>query len=163
MTIPEYITATDVQNRVTSDVYARWFARTTNGTVDTDFLALCITDACSQWNIWMGDTLPGDWTANGHAVDSLVKRRIVGLVLYFAAEAQPRGTAQDQGANPFQRMHDAAKELADQLRKGHEARLITAAVVQPKPQATLATVDNTDTSAASPYVRVADGAVTSGF
>lgn len=164
MTIPNYITRTDVSGRVTSDVYNRWFAKTTSGTPDTTFLDLCIDDACSQWQLWMGDALPGDWS-DGGTVENLVKRRLVGLVLYFAAEAQPRGAAEPV-ANPFQTQFESAEKLADQLRKGREAKLITSAVTTPSPQGDIVTVGrfgNTDDSQASPYVRQANGSLVTGF
>lgn len=163
--IPNYIDATDVSTRVTGDAYTRWFSRSTQGTVDSAFVTLCINDACSQWNVWMGDALPGDWTASGGSVQNVVKRHLVNLTLYFAAEAQPRTTVngQQSSGNPWQSHFDAAYKFADELRKGHKAKLLTEAITVPRPRATVATIDNTDDSAASPYVRVANGSIVSGF
>lgn len=166
MTIPNYITATDISERMTPQAYVRWFARETSGTVDTDFVAQCIADACSQWNVWVADALAGDWTANGGVVDGIVKRRLVDLAVYFAAEQNPRVAADGTSGNPFQHQYDAAEKLAKALRQGHAARLVTAAVTTPRPQGGIASVGpggNSDDSAQSDFVREANGSLYTGF
>ena len=165
--IPDYITASDVSSRMTADAYVRWFSRATQGTVDADFVALCIADACSQWNMWMGDALPGDWTAAGGTVQNLVKRRLVDLTCYFAAEAQPRTSVNGQtSGNPWQSHYDSAAKLADQLRKGREAKLLTEAVVLTSPGGGPVTVGpngNTEDASQSQFVRQANGSIATGF
>ena len=167
MTIPNYITASDISTRLTPEAYIRWFSRSTAGTLDTAFVALCIDDACSRWNTWMGDALAGDWTTNGGVVDNVVKRHLVNLAIYYAADESPRVNADDgKSGNPFRHQYDEAKEHATELRQGHEARLITAAVTTPSPRGGVATVGpygNTDDSSQSPFVRVANGSQWSGF
>lgn len=167
MTIPNYITATDISDRLTPEAYVRWFARSTSGTADAAFVSQCIADACSQWNVWVADALAGDWTANGGVVDGIVKRRLVDLAVYFAAEQNPRVAAADGASgNPFQHQYDAAEKLAKQLRQGHAARLVTAAVTTPSPRGGIATVgpDGTaDDAAQDPFVRQANGSLTTGF
>lgn len=167
MTIPNYITSTDISSRLTPQAYVRWFSRATSGTVDTDFVAQCISDACSQWNVWVADALEGDWTANGGVVDGIVKRRLVDLAVYFAAEQNGRINSTDgASSNPFQHQYDAAALLAKQLRQGHAARLVTAAVVTPRPQGGIASVGpdgNADDSAQSDFVREANGSIYTGF
>ena len=167
MTIPNYIAAADISARMTAEAYARWFSRATSGTVDTTFVSQCIADACSQWNVWVADSLAGDWTANGGVVDGIVKRRLVDLAIYFAAEQNPRmATADGASGNPFQHQYDAAHTLAKQLRQGHAARLVTAAVTTPSPRGGIATVgvDGTaDDSSQDPFVRQANGSLPTGF
>lgn len=165
--IPNYITATDISTRATADVYTRWFSRATQGTVDAAFVALCIDDACSQWNVWMGDALPGDWTAAGHAVQNVVKRHLVNLALFFAGEAQPRTSVNGQtSGNPWQTQYDAAEKFAGQLRKGREARLLTEAVTTVSPTGGPITVGdggNTSDVGQSQFVRQANQSIETGF
>jgi hypothetical protein len=165
--IPNYITSTDVSTRMTADAYTRWFSRTTQGTVDTAFVQLCIDDACSQWNVWMGDALAGDWTAAGGVVQNVVKRRLVDLTLYYAAEAQPRTSVNGQtSGNPWQTHYDAAAKFADQLRKGREARLLTEAVTTTAPTGGPVTVGdggNTSDVGQSQFVRQANQSINTGF
>jgi hypothetical protein len=167
MTIPNYITSTDISSRLTPEAYIRWFSRSTAGTLDAAFVALCIDDACSLWNTWMGDALAGDWTANGGVVDNVVKRHLVNLSLYLAADMSPRVNADDgTSGNPFKHQYDEAKAYAKELRQGHAARLITAAVVTPRPQGGIASVGpggNADDSSQSPFVREANGSIYTGF
>lgn len=167
MPIPNYITASDISTRLTPEAYIRWFSRSTAGTLDTAFVALCIDDACSLWNSWMGDALAGDWTADGHTVGNVVKRHLVNLSLYLAADQSPRVNADDgKSGNPFAHQYTEAENYAKQLRQGHEAKLITEAVTVPSPRGGVATVGpygNTDDSSQSPFVRVANGSQWSGF
>ena len=165
--IPNYITSTDVSTRMTADAYVRWFSRTTQGTVDTAFVQLCIDDACSQWNVWMGDALAGDWTAAGGTVQYVVTRRLVGLTLSSAAEAQPRTTVNGQTTgNPWQTNYDAAAKCADQLRKGREAKLLTEATTTVAPTGGPVTVGdggNTSDVGQSQFVRQANQSIDTGF
>ncbi len=165
--IPNYITSTDVSTRVTADAYVRWFSRSTQGTVDAAFVQLCIDDACSQWNVWMGDALPGDWTAAGGSVQNVVKRHLVNLALYFAAEAQPRTSRNpEESGNPWQPQHNAAAKFADQLRKGREAKLLTEAVVTTAPTGGPVLVGedgNTSDDGQSQFVRQANQSINTGF
>lgn len=157
MTIPEYITASDVQTLSSSpQLYLRTFDPGKTGAVDTEFLARCITIASSQWNTWMADALPGDWTLGGAAVDMIVKRHLVALCYFFSVDI---GTEK----NPYQRVRDEAERYALELRRGR-TKLVTASV----PPAALpapgpVTIDTVDDSAASPWVRAAAGSIRSGF
>lgn len=167
MTIPNYITASDISARLTPQAYTRWFARSTNGTVDTDFVALCIADACTDFNQMMADALPGDWTADGGVVASINKRVLVNLALYYAAAASPR-VDDDTGksVNPFAGQRAEAREHAKELRQGHARRNVTEAVTTPRPQGGIASVGpggNSDDSAQSDFVREANGSLYTGF
>lgn len=167
MTIPNYITATDVSDRLTPQAYLRWFARSTSGTVDAGFVTLCIAEACDDWNQMMGDALAGDWTASGGVVSAIVKRHIVNLVLYRAAEANPRvDETTGKSANPFEGQRLSAAAYASELRQGHARKLLTEAVTTPSPRggAVLAGPDGNATDAfQSPFVQQANGSIGTGF
>lgn len=156
MALPEYITADDVQAMSSSpSLYLRTFDPGKTGAVDSDHLARCITLASSQWNTWMADALPGDWTANGGTVDTIVKHHLVAMVYYFSVDIGLE-------KNPYQRAFDAARAYAAELKKGR-TKLVTATVPVAQPAPSPVTIDTVDDSAASPWVRAAAGSVRSGF
>lgn len=167
MTIPNYITLTDISDRLTPEAYVRWFARSTSGTVDAAFVSLCIADACSDWNEMVGDALPGDWSADGGTISNITKRHLVNLTLYHAAAQAPRVDASTGlSVNPFHSQREEARARAKELRQGHARRLITEAVKTPRPQGGIATVgpDGTaDDAAQDPFVRQANGSLPTGF
>jgi hypothetical protein len=100
-------------------------------------------------------------------VQNVVKRRLVGLTLYFAAEAQPRTTVNGQTTgNPWQTHYDAAAKFADQLRKGREAKLLTEATTTVAPTGGPVTVGdggNTSDVGQSQFVRQANQSIDTGF
>lgn len=167
MAIPNYITAADIIARLTPEAYSRWFSRGTNGTVDTDFVALCIDDACSDFNQMMADALPGDWTADAHTVSAINKRVLVNLALYYAAEANPRvDAATGKSAIPFDGQREKAREHAKELRQGHARRNYTEAVTTPAPRggAVFAGPDgNASDAFQTPFVQQANGSLPTGF
>lgn len=167
MTIPNYIDATDISSRLTPEAYVRWFSRATSGTVDSGFVTLCISDACSDFNQMVGDALAGDWSANGGVVSTIVKRHLVNLALYYAAAAVARVDATTgASANPYAGQREEAKTYAAELRQGHARKLLTEAVTTPSPRggAVLAGPDGNATDVyQTPFVQAANGSITTGF
>lgn len=167
MTIPNYITAADIIARLTPEAYSRWFSRATNGTVDSDFVTLCIGEACDDWNQMVGDALPGDWGAGDGVVSRIVKRHIVNLALYWAGAAVARVDASTGvSVNPFNAQREEAKAYAKELRQGHARKLITEAVTTPEPRggAVFAGPDgNANDAYQTPFVQQANGSLPTGF
>lgn len=159
MAIPNYITTADLTARLSTDAYNRAFDRNGTGTVDAAFVQQCVDDACSQWQVWTGAALPGDWTLNGASVEVIVKRRLAGLACYFAAENYPgAGTG-----NPYQAQYDAAKALAADLSRDRDARLVTSAPGRPRPRANTGNTVDSAGNPTNPYGQAADRKDGSGF
>jgi hypothetical protein len=156
-TIPNYIDADDVRDLSSSpNLYLRTFDPNTTGSVDTAFLGRAIDDACSQWNTWMADALPGDWTQGGGTVDGIVKRHLVALCYFFSVDLSTE-------KNPYQRVFDAAEKYAGELRRGR-TKLLTATVpAAPLPRPHVVSPATVDDSDASPFIRAAAGSIVSGF
>lgn len=159
MTIPDYITSTDVSARLSSDAYLRLFDRNGTGAVDASFLQECIDDACSQWVMWTGAALPGDWTANGANVEPAVKRHLAWMTCYAAAQGFPGAG----GGNPYRQHWLDAKAFAADLSRDRDARLVTSAPGRPVPQAHLGNATNASGIPTNPFSRAANGEDGSGY
>lgn len=155
--IPNYIDADDVRDLSSSpDLYRRTFDPSTTGSVDTAFLGRAINAASSQWNTWMADALPGDWTQGGGTVDEIVKRHLVALTYFFSVDFSTE-------KNPYQRVRDEALAYATELKRGR-TKLLTATVpAAPLPRPHVVSPAEIDDSDASPFIRAAAGSIISGF
>lgn len=158
-TIPDYITTTDVSALVPTDAYTRLFDPNGAGSVSASYLQRCVDDSCSQWQVWTGAALPGDWTANGSTVEGVVKRHIVNVVCYFAAAYYPgAGTG-----NPYRQGYMDAKAFAEALNRDRDARLVTSAPGRALPRANLGNTQDPMGNYTNPYSRAANREDPSGF
>lgn len=155
----DYITSADITARLSTDAYLRLFDRNGTGAADATFLQECIDDACSQWCMWTGAALPGDWTAGGASVEPAVKRHLAWMACYAAAQGFPGAG----GGNPYRQHWLDAKAFAADLSRDKDARLVTSAPGRSVPRATISNTTDQSGTPTNPYGQSADKVSPSGF
>lgn len=146
------IAAADVTGRLSTQAYARLFAKNGGATADTTFRDLIIAEANSRIRTMTRAAFPDGLYATTDTLDPEVIGRGVDLVCAIAASRH--ASMDDDGA--YARNGRAAEAFFRALTRDADARAPGASGGRPKPRA--ASVNLTDSAGVetNPYNRVAD-------
>ena len=157
-----YIVQATILARISRDVGLRAFDRDGVGDIDAAFVATCIAEAQSEWDLRVGASFPMPLDTNGAVVDERIKGALVAMALYCGWRYSPLATSSKDG--PFRQAYLDALDLADRLRKDDGARLKTAYGGPAKPLAVVGNIVQADgLTPTNPFTRIADSKDPSGF
>jgi len=146
------VSASDVQARLSSQAYARLFAKSGGATVDSTFLALCVAEAESQVRIWSQGHFPAGFDAAGGTVDTAIVGACVDVACYLAARRHPSA----QEGEAYRRGFDDAREFFRALNRDRDARPVTSAAGRAQPRGTTNNTTDEAGDYTNPWSRVAD-------
>lgn len=162
-----YITAADIQARVPAGTFALVFDREASGDAPSiaAFVAVCIAEAQSEWDMRVGSAFPGAFDENGALVDENIKGRLVAIALYVAVRYSPLATA--DGKSAYRQAYMDGLKFLDQLRTDNGARVVTSAGGLAAPRALdyvdAGAVEGSVSCCDTPFARAARSCGGSGF
>ena len=153
------VTSSDVTARLSTQAYARLFAKNGGATADTTFRDLCIAEANSEIRSLTRAAFPDGLYATTDTLDVVVVGKAVDLVCAIAASRHV--SYDEEGA--YAQLGKAARAFFKALNRDNDARAPGSSAERPKPRATLQ--NDTDEAGVytNPFTRAAERRDGSGF
>lgn len=146
------ITSSDVTARLSTQAYARLFAKNGGATADTTFRDLCIAEANSEIRSLTRAAFPDGLYATTDTLDAVVVGKGVDLVCAIAASRH--ASYDEEGA--YAQLGKAARTFFRALNRDTDARAPGSSAVRPKPRATNVNLTDSAGVETNPYNRAAD-------
>lgn len=153
------VTSSDVTARLSTQAYARLFAKNGGNTADTSFRDLCIAEANSEIRSLTRAAFPDGIYATTDTLDAVVVGKGVDLVCAIAASRH--ASYDEEGA--YAQLGKAARAFFKALNRDHDARAPGSSAERPRPRATLANAQTEGGVYTNPYTRSADQRDGSGY
>lgn len=153
------ITAADVTGRLSTQAYARLFAKNGGATADTTFRDLCIAETNSRIRTLTRAAFPDGLYQIGATLDPMVVGEGVNLVI---AKAASRHLATEETSG-YARLGVGAREFFKSINRDRDARAPGSSQGAPLPQATVNNLNDAQGQPTNPYVRNASQEDLTGF
>lgn len=153
------ITTADVTARLSTQAYARLFAKNGGATADTTFRDLCIAEANSEIRVLTRAAFPDGIYATTDTLDPAVVGKGVDLVCAIAAS---RHASYAEDGN-YAILGRAARAFFKAMNRDADARAPGSSAERPVPRAANTNVTDSAGVATNPYTRAADRRDGSGF
>lgn len=147
------VTSADVTARLSTQAYARLFAKNGGATADTTFRDLCISEANSEIRVLTRAAFPDGIYATTDTLDVMIVGKAVDLVCAIAASRHV--SFDDEGA--FAALGRAARMFFKHLNRDADARAPGSSAVRPLPRASNVNINNENGIPTNPLTRAADG------
>lgn len=147
------VTSADVTARLSTQAYARLFAKNGGATADTTFRDLCISEANSEIRVLTRAAFPDGIYATTDTLDVMIVGKGVDLVCAIAASRHV--SFDDEGS--FAALGRAARMFFKNLNRDADARAPGSSAVRPLPRATNVNITNDSGIPTNPLTRAADG------
>lgn len=147
------VTSADVTARLSTQAYARLFAKNGGATADTTFRDLCISEANSEIRVLTRAAFPDGIYATTDTLDVMIVGKGVDLVCAIAASRHV--SFDDEGA--FATLGRNARAFFKSLNRDADARAPGSSAVRPLPRASNANITNENGIPTNPLTRAADG------
>lgn len=153
------VVAADVTARLSTQAYARLFAKNGGATADTTFRDLCIAEANSEIRVLTRAAFPDGVYTTTDTLDVMLVGKGVDLVCAIAAS---RHASYAEDGN-YALLGRAARSFFKSLNRDADARAPGSSAVRAKPRATNVNLTNADGVETNPFSRAADGYDSSDF
>lgn len=147
------VTSADVTARLSTQAYARLFAKNGGATADTTFRDLCISEANSEIRVLTRAAFPDGVYATTDTLDVMIVGKGVDLVCAIAASRHV--SFDDEGA--FATLGRNARSFFKNLNRDADARAPGSSAVRSLPRATNVNITNENGIPTNPLTRAADG------
>lgn len=155
-----FITSSDVTARLSTQAYARLFAKSGGATADTAFRDLCISEANSRASMITKAAFPDGLDAPGGSVDEGLKGLVVDICCGIAAS---RHASSDPAMGAYAKGKAAAEDMLRALNRDRDFRSVTSAEGRARPRASNTNLTDATGLPTNPLVRAADGSDPSDF
>lgn len=153
------VASADVTARLSTQAYARLFAKNGGATADTTFRDLCIAEANSMIRTWTRAAFPSGIYSTSDTLDPGVVGKGVDLVCAIAAS---RHASYSEDGN-YALLGRAAEKFFRALNRDADARPPGASGAPSKPRASNLNVVDSTGAHTNPLTRAADGSDGSGY
>lgn len=153
------VTSADVTARLSTQAYARLFAKNGGATADTTFRDLCIAEANSEIRVLTRAAFPDGVYSTTDTLDVMIVGKAVDLVCAIAASRHV--SFDDEGA--FAALGRNARAFFKSLNRDADARAPGSSAVRPLPRATNVNLTDSAGVNTNPLTRAADWSDPSDF
>lgn len=153
------ITSADVTGRLSTQAYARLFAKNGGATADTTFRDLCIAEANSEIRVLLRAAFPDGLYTTTDTLDAAIVGRGVDLVCAIAASRH--ASYDEEGA--YAQLGKNARAFFRSLSRDADARAPGSSAVRPVPRASNVNTEDSAGVATNPFTRAADRLDSSDF
>ncbi len=162
----DWISYSDIQNRLEDSLWKQIFDKDRDGTVttgsagsDKTFLDTCLSAAHSTTAMELAEAYPNGLRPSDEVVDEAIKSCMVSIALYEGVKFSPLATS--EAGSPFRTGYTDAMTLLGRIRKAQGVRPITAASGAPPQDRTdtvqnLTVEDSVSEETTLPYTQAAD-------
>lgn len=147
------ITSADVTGRLSTQAYARLFAKNGGATADTTFRDLIIAEANSEIRVLLRAAFPDGLYTTTDTLDAAIVGKGVDLVCAIAASRH--ASYDEEGA--YAQLGKNARAFFRSLSRDADARAPGSSAVRPVPRASNVNITNENGIPTNPLTRAADG------